>query len=248
MAYSVKKVGSQFYVTVDTGSDLTGKAANFSIIIRNNANGDTVTGITTGAFSELAQSAGTYQVPVTITVVGDYTAIIENATDSLGSITAPLVVTAASMDDIFAAVDTVEGTLTTIAADVANVTTNVNAHTDSLIGTSTDTIAGTLFGNLYLAKQVIDSNASLLNDGTNGLANLKTLIDGVSTKLGTSSDIAGGTSIYSKIADANTLLTDGTNGLAAIKSLMVTMDGKLDTINTNVSALVSGSSGARIFV
>jgi len=431
MAYSVKKAGVQFYATVDTGADMTGKANNFSIVIRNNANGDTITGITTGNFIELSESAGTYQVPITIANVGDYTVIISNTTDSLGSITAPVVVTNASIDDINNAVDLVNTTVNNIYSEVqnldgdslssiqqsisnvqvsintikdlinnktatltftgANETNNlvvddtvtgqtsgalgkvmsstygtdtvieltgvigqfvigeeisgtgttttgldsaiysnevvdsvleflnqldaainegsglgalegytddienmllgtefladditpnpfynatnpgvakasniadllvtlqgnistaissVNNYTNSLVGNSTDTTNGTLFGNIYLLKQVVDANKAYLEDSGYGLEALSNLVDDIEIRLGTDTDVTGGNTLFSKIADVNALISDETNGLVAIKTLLNTMDSKLDTISSKVDEVLSGA-GARVFI
>jgi hypothetical protein len=436
MAYSVKKAGVQFYITVDTGADLIGAGANFSLVVRNNTNGDTSTGITTGSFSELAESPGTYQAAVTVSNAGDYTVIIKNPTNNLGNITAPLIITNATIDDIYLAVDTLEeistnifnevknldgdsiagvqesisnlnleiqnisgllanktailkfastdesgkvdvGTIVTgqdsaavgrvesvnydgtdtfvnlsqvvgefvasgtaeqisgdggtttsgvdtvvygntatdtlmefverineslnsedglavisgytddienmlqgteflkdgsdnpfydaanpgvanestlveaLATLQSNITTaenNVNSHTDLLVGANSDTSTGTLFGDLYLLKTVVDANRTHLEDSGYGLAALETLLNSVETTLGTPTDVAGGFTVYSKIAGVTSELANGTYGLSAIKTFLESMDDKLDSIEGKVDDIIQGASGARVFV
>lgn len=436
MAYSVKKAGVQFYITVDTGADLTGIGANFSLTVRNNSNGDVSTGITTGSFSELSESAGTYQAAVTISNAGDYTVIIANSTNSLGNITAPLIITNATIDDIYDAVDTLEtisnniysevqnldgdsiaavqtsitnlsteiesisgllanktavltfegadesanidvgtivtgqdsaalgrvetvnfdgtdtivnlsqvigeydlagneeisgdggttttgidnvvygntatdtlmefveainasinsedglaviagytddienmlnGTeflkdgstpnpfynasnpgvakeatlvnaLTTLQSAITTAENNINSHTDGLVGANSDTVSGTLFGDLYLLKQVVNANKSHLEDSGYGLQALETLLNNVETTLGAPTDASGSDTVYSKIADVTSELSNATYGLSAIKTFLETMDSKLDSIETKIDSIGQATTGARVFV
>jgi hypothetical protein len=437
MAYSVKKAGVQFYITVDTGADLIGAGSNFSLVVRNNDNGDTSTGITTGSFTELSESAGTYQAAVTIANAGDYTVIIKNPTNNLGNITAPLIITNATIDDIYQAVDTLESISTNIFNEVQNldgdsiaavqasisnlseeiesisgllanktalltfsstdesanidvgtivtgqdssavgrvetvtvsggdtvvklsqvigeftasgtaeqisgdggtttsgidsvvygntatdtlmefveeinatlnsedglavisgytddienmlngteylkdgstpnpfydatnpgvakestavealatlqaaITTaenNVNSHTDLLVGANSDTATGTLFGDLYLLKQVVDANRTHLEDSGYGLGALETLLNSVESTLGSPTDNAGGNTVYSKIADVTSELGNGVYGLSAIKTFLESMDDKLDSIEGKVDDIIQGAAGARVFV
>jgi hypothetical protein len=428
MSYSVKKAGVGFKVKIDTGPDLSGKSGNFSLAYYNDAN-PTVNLASGVTFTEPNADGIYFSSTITVANPGDYTFKITNTTDGLGNVSMPVIVTNASLDDIYNAVDTVEGTLATIAADVANIdgdsiaavqtsisglqrtvesiqdlinnksatitftgtdeTSNLvvgetvtgqtsgalgyvtsstfgtdtvveltgvvgtfqtgeeisgtgtttsgvdsvvesNTTIDSvmefvnqidaalqdgatglaalegftddienmltgteflsdgstpnpfydatnpgvassaevqaalttlqaaignidltdvtnLIGTNSDTVAGTLFGDLYLAKQAIDSNSSKLNAQDTEIGLIKGYVDDLETRLGQVGD-ADGASVWGDINAIQVEIADGTYGLAAIKGQLDSIEGKVDTINTNVSTLLTaGTQAAVIF-
>lgn len=139
MAYSVKKAGLVFLITANAPEFLTGKAANFTLLVKNNIDG-TSGGNMVGAFSELEESAGTYQVPVTIPITGEFTVIISNDIDDLPSITAPLVVTAANIDDVKLVVDD----LTTTLDEVQTKVNTLDSEAIEAIASAVSTVQGTV--------------------------------------------------------------------------------------------------------
>ena len=120
MAYAVKKAGVQFFVTVDSSADLTGLAGTFSIQVRDNNSGaiNEAGNVIVAGFAELAESLGTYQAPVTINNTGDYTVIVESSEQSFQSITAPLVVAAANIDDVKNVVDLLQTDLSSVKTQI----------------------------------------------------------------------------------------------------------------------------------
>jgi len=135
MAYSIKKAGVAFKLKLDTNADLTGQAANFSSYYIDDSLG-TKTDITS-EFTEDANTAGLYMVEVTIPTPGDYTIVINNPIIGMDNFSAPLVVVAATIEDVKNEVDTLLTTLNTVATDVAGINgdsiDNLAAVTDKLL-------------------------------------------------------------------------------------------------------------------
>ena len=131
--------------------------------------------------------------------------------------------------DISSKVDAIEGKLDLPAADET-----ANTTVGEVIGQKVDAANETAdeASIIGLLRAVI---TNYLNDGTNGLANLKTLIDAIETKLDTPATF---------MADVSAL---------ALEATLTTTDGKVDTVGGNVDNIlldtqirkvVSGTSGA----
>jgi hypothetical protein len=249
MAYSVKKAGRQFLVTADTSSDLSGKAGNFSLIVKNNSDGST-TGNTIGAFSEVAESAGTYQVPVTVPVVGDYTIIISNDTDGLQSLTAPVVVTAASIDDVKGVVDSLTVTLDEVQTQV-----------DTLDGAAIDAIAGSITSVQEavdaVQDMIINKTSTITFTGADESASLaadEIVTGSTSEAYGTvvSAVFSGGDTIVELVHVVGSFvngeeLTGGTanttNGIDAVVEGNTTVDSVLEFVSQINEALADTGTG-----
>jgi hypothetical protein len=250
MAYSVKKAGVEFKVTVDLANDLAGKEANFSTVIKSNSTGLT-TGNTIGAFTELVESPGTYQANITIPTAGDYTVIISNPTDGLESLTAPLVITNATVDDVKSVVDDLVVTLADVETQVNTLDTD---GVDVLLGTANDGIADdTVFGKIAAAKAIVDGNKVHLEDAGYGLSALQVLLDSTSTEVSTIADLfadGGVTEVrFDSIDSAFTTLTDVVDGYqATLISRFDTIDSTLATADGKLNSILSGGNTVRVFV
>lgn len=252
MAYSLKKAGVEFLATIDVSPDLTGKAANFSAKFRNNTTG-VVTDVA-AAFTELAASAGTYQVPMTIPVTGDFTVIINNSTDGLGSIVAPVVVMAASLDDIKLAVDGLntkmdsvktqvdlldEAALNGLEAKVNTLTTTLNN-----VKTLIDDEDGATVNSVLEFVEKIDA---ALSNGGGGLSALEGYTDDIENMLLGTEFLADGTTPNPLFGNTNinimAALNNVTTGLPAIKTAMTdakaSIETKIDTLKTDLQADVA---------
>lgn len=154
MSYSVKKATIPFKIKIDTGPDLTGKEANFSLTYYKDSDQNTnlASGVT---FTESTSIPGLYfSSDIVVATAGEYTFNIQNTVDSLGNVSMPVTITSASIDDIYNAVDTLEtnlnavktqidtldeAELNNIAESVANVQTTINNVKD-LIDNKTSTL------------------------------------------------------------------------------------------------------------
>lgn len=337
---NIKKAGVEFLVTLDLGSDLTGQSSTFGAKFRKNADGvetEVVGGSGASTVTELASSPGTYQFPVTIPSVGDYTFMVNSTIPGFKNITSAVVCSNASIDDIKFVVDGLETTLAAVAADVdglngqgltdikttlASIKTLIDdedgatvnsvmefvAQIDAALadGTSgltalkgfTDDVENMLIGTEFLSdgvtanpfydatnpgvakesslatgfadlsttldtrvttitdaitaakdavkvetdaiKAVVDANKLTLEDAGYGLGALKTLIDTLSTDLGTST------------TNVTNILNDATNGLAAINANITTrfdtVDATLASMDGKIDDISGGASTAQILI
>jgi len=244
MSYSVKKAGVPFVAKINVNPDLTGIAANFSMFYIDDAT-KTKTAVT-GSFVESVDAPGLYFSPtVTIPAVGDYTVNIVNTTDGLGNISSPVVVAAATIDDVDTAITNLRTVADTIAADVnglngttldgirtslADIKTLINDTTDGVV-----TIAGTAGVTLVSAMTVTGGTSgatatvtSSSYDGTNTtilLSNVtgtfvagENLLDSTSAVIGVIGTYTFNTvnSVLEFVSQLDAALANGGSGLAAL--------------------------------
>lgn len=130
-----------------------------------------------------------------------------------------------------------------LQADIGNIDLT---EVTSLIGTAADTTSGTLFGDLYLAKQVIDANKALLDTNATEVGLIKGYVDNLETRLGESADGAD-VSVWGDVNAIQAEIANGTYGLAAIQGQLDTIETKVDTANTNIDKILGGGIGATVF-
>ena len=233
MSYSVKKAGIAFKAKVETGPDLSGIADGFSVLYINDLDG-AKTDIT-GAFTESADVAGLYFSPeITIPAVGDYTLVITNVDAGMDNYPTPIVVTSASIDDVKGAVDALQVTANTIAADVDGLDgQNLQDIKDNLaaIKLLIDDEDGTAVNSVMEFVAQID--AALADSGT-GLAALAGFTDDVENML-------LGTEFLADGADNPLFGADNASLKALIESNLIQLQTDITTAKDAVIASIDAS-------
>lgn len=118
---NIKKAGVEFLVTIDLGADQTDQADSFTVKYRNNVTGEVVDVVGdngTATVTELTESAGTYQFPMTIPNPGDYTLLVSSTIAGFTNVASAFVVANASIDDVKAVVDDLLIKLTNVESQV----------------------------------------------------------------------------------------------------------------------------------
>jgi len=247
MAYSVKKAGIPFKLKLDTNSDLTGQAANFSAYYIDDATGAKT--VISDAFVEDVNTAGLYMVNLTIPTAGEYTVVISNAAIGMDNHPASIVVTASTIDDVKTEVDTLLTNLNVVANDVSGIDgVSINALDTTLssvtavinnqileiqtTGFPTDAIVGLYIKGAAVYGKILSFDATkqiLVVEKTANLPDPSTLITF------NFSDITG-----------TWIKKDGNNHAyvsTATSSRFVSSNGTVDRWLTDIQATIDGSTG-----
>jgi len=199
---NIKKAGVEFLVTIDLGADQTGETDSFTVKCRNNATSDVVDivgGDGSATVSELTNSVGTYQFPITVTDAGDYTLLVSSTIDRFTDVVSAFVVANASIDDVKVIVDD-------LLVKMTNVETQVDLlDEDAMNGISDQVVAiQTTVDNIKLliddeddstvnsVMEFVTSLNDALKDGSTGLAALKGYTDDIENMLSGADTLSDG--------------------------------------------------------
>lgn len=247
MSYAVKKAGVAFKPKINVNPDLTGKAANFSMLYIDDATG-TKTDVS-GSFTESPDAPGLYFAPsVTIPTVGDYTFNIVNSVDGLGNVSTPVVVMGATIDDVNTAIANAQTVIDTIAADVDG----LNGQDLQDIKTAISDVHTLLDdGDPATRNSVIeflqDINAAIADSGS-GLAALKGFTDDVENMLLGTEFLADGTTANPFYDATNPGVATAAALNAGITTLSTAIANAVTNDNTNKDTIITAISNVQTVV
>jgi len=249
---SIRKAGVEFYPGVGVSPDLTGLAS--TLTAKYKKRGDASYTDVSSSFVE--DNPGTYSVPVTLSVVGDYQFIIESTSDDIENLEGNILVTAASIDDVKSAVDGLQSDITAIkdTTDLLN-TTELENLSEQITAVDTN------LGNLTSLVDTVDANDSItsirelliaIQDGgvnvdnlVNGQADVQAMLRGDEfLSDGTTSNPLYGNGLDDIYGKVETLLTDvqsaittaKDNVISEIDTFKTSVEGKVDAVKTVVDA------------
>ncbi len=111
---AIRKAGVTFYPGVGVSPDLTGLADTLSLKYKKRGDSS----FTSSANSFTEENTGTYTTPLTLNSTGDYIVIIESTDPRIENLEGNVLVTAASIDDVNNAVQTLQNDITSIKSQI----------------------------------------------------------------------------------------------------------------------------------
>jgi prefoldin subunit 5 len=177
---SIRKAGVTFYPGVGVSPDLSGLADTLTLKYKKRGDADFT--ISEESFTE--ENPGTYTTPLNLSSVGDYIVIIESTDTRIENLEGNVLVTAASIDDVNAAVQNLQSDMTDIKAQIdALDEAELNGIKEQVqeLSTHIATIEGLLDGDDNASLNVLKS---LIEDISNsGLDSISTFVDNVELML-----------------------------------------------------------------